>query len=271
MATISFPTSNFIGRAMSYRGPHEWKRNEEATITWSNPDRFLEIVQNVVTAGIDAVDIWAAHCHWRHHDREDYLEQIKGLCSQFDLTIASYVGSFDVNAPKDIDAPFRFMKQLGAPMFTGAIGGTLAPAQLAPMMNQACHRLGAKWAFQNHEEKSVDEIFAKIDGGRHDRVGIALDTGRCARQGIDPLDAVRRIHDAKKLFALHLQDLKEKAKGDSCALGEGIVPCEEIVKYLANAKWPGNMAIEHEPCDRDPMPEIEASLQRVKQWMKTSQ
>jgi sugar phosphate isomerase/epimerase len=267
MATISFPTANFIGRTMRYRGPHEWKPNQEATITWSNPDRFLEIVQNVVTAGFDAVDIWAAHCHWRHHDREDYLEQVKGLCSQFDLTITSYAGSFDVNAPKDIDAPFRFMKQLGAPMFAGSIGGNLAPAQLVPMMNQACHRYGAKWAFENHAEKSVDEILAQIDGGQHDRVGIALETGACAAQGIDPLEAVKRICEAGQLFTLHLRDLKENGKPDTCALGEGIVPCEAIVKYLAGAKWAGNISIEHESFDQDPMPEIETGLQRVKQWL----
>lgn len=267
MPTISFPTANFIGRAMRYRGPHEWKRNEEATITWSNPDRFLEIVQNVVTAGIDAVDIWAAHCHWRFHDREDYLEQVKGLCSQFDLTISSYAGSFDVNSPKDIDAPFRFMKQLGAPMFAGAIGGNLAPAELAAMMNQACHRYGAKWAFENHAEKSVDEILARIDGGQHDRLGIALYTAECITQGLDPLDATMRIREAGKLFSLHLSDIKETGRHDPCALGEGIIPCEAIVRYLANAKWGGNISIEQETFDRDPMPEIEIGLQRLKQWL----
>jgi sugar phosphate isomerase/epimerase len=267
MPTISFPTSNFIGRAMRYRGPHDPKPNEEATLTWSNPDRFLEIVENVVTAGLDAVDIWAAHCHWRHHDREDYLEQIKGLCSQFDLTIASYAGTFDVYTAKDIDAPFRFMKQLGAPLFAGGIGGNLAPAQLALMMNQACHRYGAKWAFENQAEKSLEEILARIDGGQHDRVGIALDTGWCATQSLDPLDAVKRIHEAGKLFTLHLKDIKEKGQHDTCAPGEGIVPCEAIVKFLTNAKWPGSISIEHELYDRDPMPEIETGLQRVKQWL----
>ena len=47
-----------------------------------------------VAAGFEAVDIWTAHCHWQHHGREDYLEQVKGLCSQFDLTITSLYGIY---------------------------------------------------------------------------------------------------------------------------------------------------------------------------------
>jgi L-ribulose-5-phosphate 3-epimerase len=268
MPTISFITANFIGRAMKYRGPRDWTPNQEATLTWINPDRFLEIVQNVVAVGFDSIDIWAAHCHWKHHDREDFLEQVKGYCSQFDLTITSYAGSFDVTQPKDIDAPFRFMKQLGAPMFAGGIGGDLSPAELAPMVNQACHRYGAKWAFENHAEKSVDEILARIDGGQHDRVGVALDTGWCATQGFDPLDAIKRLQDAGKLFTVHLKDIKAAGSHDTCTLGDGIVACESITRHLAQSRWQGNITIEHEPFDHDPMDEIDTSIERVKQWLK---
>jgi sugar phosphate isomerase/epimerase len=267
MPAISFPTINFIGRAMRYRGPQDFNPNEEATKTWISPDRFLEIVQNVVTAGFDAVDIWSAHCHWKTHDREDFLEQIKGLCSQFDLTITSYAGSFDVKTPKDIEAPFRFMKQLGAPMFTGQITSPLPSSQLAPMINQACQRYGAKYAFQNHTEKSIDEILARIDGQNHDRLGIALDTAVCTTQGIDPLDAVKNLHQSNKLFTVHLSDIKDLAQQEPCTLGEGIVPCGAIVKYLAEKNWPGNIALTHASYTKDPMPEIEQNLTRLKQWL----
>lgn len=267
MPTISFPTSNFIGRAMQYRGPHDWKPNEETTQNWISPDRFLEIIQNAITDGFDAVDIWSAHCHWKTHDREDFLEQIKGLCSQFDLTITSYTGSFEVKTAKDIEAPFRFMKQLGAPLFAGQISSPLAPAELALMMNQACQRYGAKWAFLNESEKSVEEILAKIDNAQHDRIGVALDTGACAAQGIDALDATQKIHQAGKLFSLCLSDINEAGRHETCALGKGIVPCENIVKYLIDSKWQGNIAVEHAPFDRDPMPEIEESIMALKKWM----
>ena len=267
MPTVSFITANYVARALDYKGPHDWMPNNDATVAQASPENFLAVIQDIVAAGFENVDIWTAHCHWLHHDREDYLEQVKGFCSQFDLTITSYAGGVQAADAKDVEAPFRFMKQLGATLFAGGIHGIPAP-QLAPMVNEICHRYGSRWAFENHPEKTIDEIFAKIDGGKHDRVGVALDTGWCGTQGLDALEAVKRLHEAGKLFIVHLKDVTEAGKHDTCAIGEGIVPCEQIVRYLVQSGWQGDIAIEHEPYDRDPMPEIRRSFDRVKAWLK---
>ena len=267
MPTVSFITANYVARALNYRGPNDWMPNQDATIAAASPEYFLGMVQEIAAAGFDAIDIWTAHCHWQHHDRGDYLEQVKGFCSQFDLTITSYAGGFAANDAKDIDPPFRFMKQLGAPIFAGGIGGSLPPQKLVPMVNDACHHYGVRWAFENHPEKTIDDVFARIDGGKHDRVGVALDTGWCGTQGMDAVDAVKRLIDAGKLFIIHLKDVRGAGKHDTCAIGEGIVPCEEIVRALVRSGWQGDVGIEHEPFDRDPMPEIKRSLERVMAWL----
>jgi len=267
--TTSFITANYVARALDYKGPDDWMPNQDATLASASPEHFLQIVQDVVAAGFDAVDVWTAHCHWRQHDREDYLEQVKGYCSQFDLTLTSYAGGLQMSDVAEVEPVFRFMKQLGAPLFAGGIGGTAPPAALAAAVNEICHRYNSRWACANHPEKTVEEILARIDGGRHDRVGVALDTGWCATQGLDALDAVKRVRDAGKLFILHLKDVKAPGKHDTCPLGDGIVPCDKIVRYLAQSKWDGDIAIEHEPFDHDPTPEIVTSLARVKEWLKS--
>jgi sugar phosphate isomerase/epimerase len=116
-------------------------------------------------------------------------------------------------------------------------------------------------------EKSLDEISARIDP-QYDRVGIALDTGQCAANGIDPADAARRLLEAGKLFALHLSDIKSTGATETCAIGDGIVPCEAITRHLAETRWPGNISIHHAPLDHDPMDEIETSLARVREWLR---
>ena len=83
--------------------------------------------------------------------------------------------------------------------------------------------------------KITPEIMQKIDGGRRERVGVALDTGWCGTQGFDAADAVKRINEAGKLFIVHLKDVTEAGKHDTCAIGEGIVPCERVVRYLVEA------------------------------------
>lgn len=265
--TISFITANYVGRALDYKGPADWAPNDEATIKQATPDSFLEVVQDVVVNGFEAIDLWTAHCHWKHHDKGDFLETIKGYISQFDLRIASYAGGIHTDDLKDLEAPFRFMKQLGAPIFAGGIWTKLTPQEFAPAINDVCTRLNVRWACENHPETTVDEMFARIDGGRHDRVGIALDTGWCATHGLDALEATKQVLDRGKLFAFHLKDIKAAGAHDTCEIGTGVVPCEAVVRYLAQSNWGGTISIEHEPYDHDPMPEVVASVARVRQWL----
>ena len=268
MRTVSFITANYVARALRYASPPDWMANDAATVQAASPDAFLQIVQDIVTAGFDAIDIWTAHCHWLHHDRDDYLEQVKGFCSQFDLTITSYAGGFDAKTVDDVDRPFKFMKRLGAPLFAGGIRGMSSPAELCTVVNDACHRYNARWACENHPEKTIGELLARVDEGRHDRIGVALDTGWCGTQGMDVLDATKCLIDLGKLFIVHLKDVNAPGKHDTCTLGDGIVPCEKVVRYLVESNWQGNISIEHEPYDHDPTAEIETSLERVRQWLR---
>ena len=66
-------------------------------------------------------------------------------------------------------------------------------------------------------------------------------------QAMDALDAVKRLREADKLFIVHLKDVVAVGAHDTCAIGEGIVPCERVVRYLVQSGWQGDVAIEHEP------------------------
>src|SRR5258708_6548675 len=119
MRMISFISANYVARASNYSGSEDWGAHDRATIAAANPVTFQKMAKDVAGAGFEAIDIWTAHCHWQHHDKGDYVEQVKGICSNFDLAITSYAGGVHVNTPADLEAPLRFMKQLGAPTFAG--------------------------------------------------------------------------------------------------------------------------------------------------------
>jgi sugar phosphate isomerase/epimerase len=164
----------------------------------------------------------------------------------------------------DLEAPFKFMKQLGAPIFAGGMWGA-DPAAMAPHIQKICERLNVRYGFENHPEKSVEEILAKIGGGQYSRIGVALDTGWCGTYGLDSHEAAKRLRE--KLFIVHLKDVKAAGAHDTCALGDGIVPIEKVVRYLVESRWEGTFCIEHEPYDHDPMAEVKKSLERVKKWL----
>ena len=129
-------------------------------------------------------------------------------------------------------------------------------------------KYGVQWAFENHPQKSVEQILDRIGGDNHKQYGncgVALDTGWCGTQGLDALEAVKRLRDV--LLLVHLKDVKAAGRHDTCALGEGIVPVEQVVRYLVQSGWQGDISIEHEPYDRDPMPEVRRSLERVREWI----
>jgi len=138
-------------------------------------------------------------------------------------------------------------------------------AEVVPVLDVLCSKYGVLYAFENHPEKTVEEILAKVDHGRRASIGVALDTGWCGTQGMDAVDAVKRLREV--LFILHLKDVTQAGSHDTCAAGEGIVPCEQIVRHLVDTGWEGTICIEHEPYDRDPMPEVLRSVKRVKEWI----
>ena len=182
MRTVSFITANYVGRALGYKGPADWGLNDQATIKSMSGQTFGAMCADIAAASFEAIDIWVSHCHWQHHSAGDYLEVVKGICSQYDFSITSYAGGLNGADLPGIERQLRFMKQLGAPMFAGGCwGGTTA--EVVPFVNDLCGKLGVKWAHENHPEKSADEILARIDGGRHPNVGVALDTGWCGSQG----------------------------------------------------------------------------------------
>jgi L-ribulose-5-phosphate 3-epimerase len=265
MRKPSFITANYVARAKGYNGEPNWGVHDQATRDNTSADQWGFICRDVARQGFKAIDIWTAHCHWQHHDREGYPERVKALCAENGLEVTSYAGGIPIKKPADLDAPLAFMNRIGAPIFAGGIHG-LPVADLAPAVQDACQRHGVRWALENHPEKSADEILNKIGNGKFDRCGVALDTGWCAIQHMDALDATKRVRPS--LFILHLKDVVAPGSHDTCAIGEGVVPCEQVVRYLVETNWSGAICIEHEPYDRDPMPEVKRSLERVQQWLR---
>src|SRR6266704_2614649 len=167
MPKISFISANYVARALDYRGPSDWMAHDAATIRAASAEHFAGIAADVAAAGFENIDIWTAHCHWQHHADGDYIEIVKGICSQYDLAITSYAG--------------------------GMWGAD--PAAMAPHIQKICERLNVRYGLENHPEKSVEEILAKIGGGQYSRIGVALDTGWCGTHSLDALEAARRLRE----------------------------------------------------------------------------
>jgi len=261
MPTVSFTTANYAGRALKYDSKADWAEHIEATIRSTSRAVLDAILADIKDTGFEAVDIWMCHCDWQEHAEDDFAGKARKQIEQAGLRVASYAGGASVSSKEDVEKLFGFMEVLGAPMLAGIIWGLDDPA---PTIQQICETYDLRWARENHEEKSTDEMLAQIGGGDLDRCGIALDTGWCAKQDLDALDAVKTMRE--QLFVMHLKDMRAGV-AETCVLGDGDVPVEQIVRYLVDTGWNGAICIEHEPLHRDPMPQTAESLKRLKEWL----
>lgn len=264
MVTLSFITANYVARARGYDGNEDWGYHDQFTQQTMTLSTWCDLVDDIKSAGFMSADLWTGHCHPSMHTPA-YRDALKQVCDQSNLTLTSLAGGLNLSTPKDAEPTLAWMNALGINTFAGGLWGSLVNSDFAAAMNDVFAKHNVRWAFENHPEKSVEEINKKIGAGKYKQIGVALDTGWCGTQGMDALDAVKRLRD--NLFLLHLKDVKAAGAHDTCTLGEGVVGIEKIVRYLKETHFAGTLCIEHEPYDHDPMPDIIESVKRVHEWL----
>ncbi len=261
---LSFITANYVARSHEYDGNEDWGYHDTHTQRTMTLSAWCDIADDIKAAGFMSADLWTAHCHFSKHT-PGYRDALKELCEQSNLILTSYAGGLSLDRPEDAEPTLDWMNALGIDTFAGGLWGKLSQTDFAPAMNDVFAKHNLRWAYENHPEKSVDEILQKIGHGKHKQIGVALDTGWCGTQGFDALDAVKRLGD--NLFLLHLKDVKAHGGHDTCTLGDGVVGIERIVRYLKESNFDGTVCIEHEPYDHDPMPEVIESVKRINEWL----
>lgn len=263
MITLSFISANYVAEASGYNGSHDWGTHDRATKEAASPARFRAMAKRVKALGFDRLDVWMGHCHYDVHG-VPYAREVGKICAEEGLIVTSYAGGIKAERPEDLDKAFGFMREMGATLFAGGIWGMPAD-QLIAAIEAACQRHGVVWAFENHPEKSVEEMLARFGGGRFAHCGMALDTGFCGTHRLDAAATMRAV--LPHLRIVHLKDVKALGGHDTVTLGDGVVDVRGALNVLKEAGWSGNVCIEHEPYDHDPTDDVRVSLERVREWL----
>lgn len=272
---FSFVTANFVARQLGYRMEQGWMQGDEATQAWFAPlptfsARFEELLLEVKQLGFGAIDLWGAHLHWRWATLA-HLEQARTLLERHAISVRSYAAWVGDDAV-DLRAACRLCRFLEIPMIAGHV------ALLASDRGQALAILrehGVAYAMENHPEKDVAELSAKLGEGDEDVVGVALDTGWCLTQEWDPVAAVREL--GRRIFAVHLKDVKPRRTAktgfemidighETCRLGDGLLDTATLLAALRQRDFRGPLGIEHEPEQHDPSGDVRESRERAERW-----
>jgi L-ribulose-5-phosphate 3-epimerase len=262
---LSFITANYVGQALNY-GAGEWPAHEEATVAAATAASFRGMAQRVKSMGFSHIDIWKAHCSWQFHP-VSMAREVRKVCADLGLTITSYAGGITIKSAADLDAPFAYMNELGAPIFAGGIWSPLASPELGAAIETACQKHNLQFGLEAHVENTIDEILNRIDHGKHPHYGICFDTGWCGPRKIDALAMLRQIRPYLRILHLKDHSKPETGRHGSCTLGDGVVAVEAVARELTAWNFAGTVCIEHEPFDHDPSAELAESLRRARAWV----
>ena len=194
MNTLSFMSANYVARQLDYNMTEGWMQGDSATQAFFRPietyaARFEDMIAEIAGLGFTAVDIWLAHLHYDWATEEH-------------IRIAAH----DAGAPSpDAGEPGRLVSAARAPnsrrragwrrkwarrcwAATARCSSTIATGWPKPCANTAL-----KFGYENHPEKSIQEMTDKVGAGDEDVIGFCVDTGWFGTYAVDAVAALRAV------------------------------------------------------------------------------
>jgi L-ribulose-5-phosphate 3-epimerase len=257
---LSYVTANLIGAAFGFSGDPDWGKLDAAMIEQTTPQTFRKIAKAVKAMGFEGIEIYTGHCSYLNRGL-DYAKAVRDVCAEEGLPVVAYAGGFGRpdGTREDFKKTFAMCKALGTRLMAGGIAGN-DWGLCAKMLRDEGLAIG----YENHPEKSAEEILAKVSG-HEDVIKVTLDTGNLTSKGGDARVAAEKLMPL--IVHMHLKDVKAVGGHDTLALGKGVAKLKDTMGYVLTHGYKGWASIEHEPFDRDPDAEIAESLTTVRNWL----
>ncbi len=235
---IAFNTANLVARVTGYRFTMaDWGTQHEKTAAAMNEREWAGICREIAAAGYQAVEVWVAHCDPRVTD-EPRARAFRKILDDNGLAPIGLAGALT-------DGSARICRWLGIPAANGGFWGT-NPADVRRIVAAT----GLQFNYENHPEKSVDEILAQVEGGGPGN-GLCIDTGWLGTNGIDAASAIHTLGPLVR--HVHVKDVRAAGSHDTCPLGSGCVGIAGVIAALKEIGYTGWYSWEDEPEDRNPM------------------
>jgi sugar phosphate isomerase/epimerase len=116
------------------------------------------------------------------------------------------------------------------------------------MVDSMAGSYGIKVAIHDHPKPNVywspDSVLAAVKG--HPNIGSCADIGHWARNGVNPVDALKEL--AGHVYGVHLKDITKFGQVDAAdtVVGKGVIDFPPIFQELKRQHFSGMFSIEHE-------------------------
>ena len=119
-----------------------------------------------------------------------------------------------------------------------------------------------KIAIHDHPKPNVywspDSVLAAIKG--HPNMGSCADVGHWSRNGLDPVECLKKLEG--HIYGFHLKDIKEfdKTNAADTVVGKGVIKFDPIFAELKRQNFSGMFSIEHESNWYHSVPDVIATV-----------
>jgi sugar phosphate isomerase/epimerase len=146
------------------------------------------------------------------------------------------------------------------------IVGSPDPA-LLKLVEQQAKETDIRLAIHNHgpgddrypSPFDVWDAVKTLDG----RIGLCIDVGHTVRIGVNPVEAIQKC--SARLYDFHIKDVTAaEPKGDTLAVGRGIIDIVAVLKALKAVRFSGHLALEYEAHADNPLPGMIESFAYMK-------
>lgn len=246
---IAFNTANLVGRASGNRLELEkWGEYADRVVKATDTAEWRNICRDIVKAGYRAIELWIAHADPRVMTADEARLR-RRIADEHGLKIIGLAAACTKENAK-------VAEWMGIRTFNGGLWGTSLDEVRALVAER-----NLQFNYENHPEKSVQEILDRIDGG-DDNIGVCVDTGWLGTQGLNAAATIEKL--AKRVRHVHVKDVKAVGGHETCLLGTGVVNVTEVMAALRRIGYDGWYSWEDEPEDRNPM----LSAAENRQWIE---
>jgi sugar phosphate isomerase/epimerase len=218
-----------------------------------DPDKLIDSMKQLKTPYLNLKDF-----HLKMGSNEEVAAQAaKYRAAGLQLTAAGTV-TFNKDDDADMKPKFEYLKAAGIPICV------CAPThEVLPRLEKFAKEYDIKMAIHNHgtEDKNFPSPYDALKAVKNmdPRMGLCMDIGHATRAGADIVAAARDA--GPRLFDVHAKDLANRNSRESqVAVGEGILPIHELFATLIKTGYKGNVDLEYEIHEDDPMPGVVESF-----------
>ena len=251
---IAFNSANLVGRVTGGKFVlKNWGQQHTKTAEQTDEKEWAKICSEVAAAGYHAIEVWVAHVDPAHMT-DARATAYRKIMADHGLQAIGLAGTLN-------DDHARVCHQLNIPVCNGGLWNTDLRN-----VRRVMKETGVNYNFENHGEKSVDDILDAMNGGAGG-VGVAVDTGWLGTHGLDAPSVIRELGDL--VTHVHLKDVKHKGGHETCPLGTGVVNIAGSIQTLKEMGYAGWYSWEDEPEDRNPMDIAQAMREWIEEQLRS--